>query len=123
MKYVEPLFRPPAEADSLIFQVAYGCPHNRCRFCGMYKTVRYRLRDEAELLAEIREAGRTCGDTRRIFLADGDVMALPAGRLLRIVDELNRNFPHLARISMYANGSSILGKTPGELRQLRAGKV
>ena len=29
----EPLFRPPAEAESLIFQVSRGCPHNACRFC------------------------------------------------------------------------------------------
>jgi hypothetical protein len=27
MTYQEPLFRPPAEANSLIFQIAYGCPH------------------------------------------------------------------------------------------------
>lgn len=123
MKYIEPLFRPPAEADSLIFQAAYGCPHNRCRFCGMYKTVKYRLRNEAELLDEIREAGRLYGSTRRIFLADGDVMALPFDRLQRIVDALNENFPQLARIGLYANGSSIMGKTPDQLRQLRAGKV
>jgi len=123
MKYTEPLFRPPAEADSLIFQAAYGCPHNRCRFCGMYKTVRYRLRNEAELLDEIREAGRLYGNTRRIFLADGDVMAIPFDRLIRIVDVLNGIFPHLSRISLYANGSSIMGKTPDQLRQLRAGKV
>ena len=73
MKYIEPLFRPPAEAESLIFQAAYGCPHNTCRFCGMYKTVKYHLRPEAELLEEIREAGRKYPDIRRIFLADGDV--------------------------------------------------
>ena len=53
MRYEEPLFRPPAEAESLIFQVAFGCPHNTCRFCGMYKTVKYRLRPESEVLAEI----------------------------------------------------------------------
>ena len=47
MNYREPLFRPPAEAESLIFQVAYGCPHNTCRFCGMYKTVKYQLRNES----------------------------------------------------------------------------
>lgn len=123
MNYREPLFRPPAEADSLIFQVAYGCPHNSCRFCGMYKTVKYRLRNENEVLAEIREAGKLYGDSRRIFLADGDVMAMPFDRLMRILDELNAAFPHLARINLYANGSSILMKTSEQLRMMRERKV
>ena len=123
MKYIEPLFRPPAEAESLIFQVAYGCPHNTCCFCGMYKTVKYHLRPESELLEEIREAGRQYGDVRRIFLADGDVMAMPFDRLVRILDEINRNFPRLARINMYANGSSIILKTVPLLQMMRERKV
>lgn len=123
MKYIEPLFRPPAEAESLIFQVAYGCPHNTCRFCGMYKTVKYHLRPEAELLEEIREAGRKYPDVRRIFLADGDVMAMPFDRLVGILDEIDRDFPRLARISLYANGSSILLKTVPQLQMMRERKV
>ena len=103
MKYEEPLFRPPAEAGSLIFQVAYGCPHNRCRFCGMYKTVRYRLRNRAEVLAEIAGAGKAWPDTRRVFLADGDVMALPSNLLGEYLEAINAAFPHLARINLYAN--------------------
>ena len=123
MNYREPLFRPPAEAESLIFQAAYGCPHNTCRFCGMYKTVKYQLRSESEVLAEIREAGKLYGDSRRIFLADGDVMAMPFDRLKRILDELNAAFPRLARINLYANGSSILMKTSEQLRTMRERKV
>ena len=123
MKYVEPLFRPPAEADSLIFQVAYGCPHNRCRFCGMYKTVRYRLRPEAEVLSEIAEAARQYPAAGRIFLADGDVMAMPFDRLLPILTALNRHFPRLTRIDLYANGSSIMLKTDEQLRTMRSLRV
>ena len=123
MKYEEPLFRPPAEAESLIFQVAYGCPHNRCRFCGMYKTVKYRLRPEAEILEEIRAAGGQYDFVQRIFLADGDAMAMPFDRLYRILEALNQNFPRLTRINLYANGSSILLKTPEQLRMMREKRV
>ncbi|MGE4564059.1 MAG: radical SAM protein [Victivallaceae bacterium] len=123
MKYIEPLFRPPAEADSLIFQVAYGCPHNRCRFCGMYKGVRYRLRPEDEVLTEIAGAARRWPDTRRIFLADGDVMALPFDRLAAILDALTRAFPKLSRVNLYANGSSVMNRSEAQLRELRQLKL
>ncbi len=123
MKYIEPVFRPPAEAESLIFQVAYGCPHNQCRFCGMYKTVRYRLRHEREVFSEIDEACRHDPDTRRIFLADGDVMALPFERLCRYLEAINQAFPKLTRVNVYANGSSIANKSTRELTVLRQLKL
>ena len=123
MNYREPLFRPPGEADSLILQVAYGCPHNGCRFCAMYKGVRYEVRPEAEILAEIAAAGRQWPETRRVFLADGDVMALPFDRLQPLLAALNDAFPALARIGTYANGSSILAKTPEQLRRLKVLKL
>ncbi|MCA1808994.1 MAG: radical SAM protein, partial [Lentisphaerae bacterium] len=97
--YREPLFRPPAEADSLIFQVAFGCPHNTCAFCLMYKAVRYRLRDQRDLFREIEQAGRAQPRTQRIFLADGDVMRLDYGYLRLLLEHIGRHFPRLARIS------------------------
>lgn len=123
MKYVEPLFRPPAEADSLIFQVAFGCPHNTCRFCGMYKTVKYRVRDHQEVIREIADAGRKYPDTQRIFLADGDVMIFPFTELRDILGAINHAFPSLSRVNVYANGSSITDKTPEELQELRRLKL
>lgn len=123
LDYVEPLFRPPAEADSLIFQVAYGCPHNTCRFCAMYKGVRYRRRPIAEVLAEFAAVARVRPQERRIFLADGDVMALSFESLRELLEALNRLFPQLSRVNLYANGSSILAKTPAELEELRRLKL
>ena len=38
MEYDFPLFRPPSEARSLIFQVALGCSLNWCRFYTSYGT-------------------------------------------------------------------------------------
>lgn len=122
-KYKEPLFRPPAEANSLIFQVAYGCPHNTCRFCGMYKGVQYSQRDIEESLQEFIETAKLYPDTRRIFLADGDVMMLPFPTLKTYLSALNSLFPRLARVNVYANGSSIIDKSPEELDELRSLKL
>ncbi|MDD4181288.1 MAG: radical SAM protein [Victivallaceae bacterium] len=122
-KYVEPLFRPPAEANSLIFQVAHGCPHNSCRFCGMYKGVRYHERSEDEVLREFAAVAASCPDETRIFLADGDVMHLPFERLRKYLETLNRCFPALARVNSYANASSILSKTQEQLQELRRLKL
>ena len=116
----EPLFRPPAEAESLIFQVSRGCPHNACRFCGMYKGVRYCERPLRDIFGDIDRASESgWRSVRRIFLADGDAMFLPFGALCRILEYLNEKFPRLARVTMYANGSSALAKTEEALARLR----
>ena len=34
IRYVEPVYRPPSEAELLILPVIDGCSWNRCAFCG-----------------------------------------------------------------------------------------
>lgn len=36
IRYVDPVFRPPSEAESLILPVTDGCSWNHCTFCEMY---------------------------------------------------------------------------------------
>lgn len=117
------LFRPPAEADSLILRIADGCPWNRCTFCGMYKDVKYRFHGLDATLKSIQMASRSNAHARRIFLADGDVMFLDFSTLEQILAALNEAFPRLARVSVYANGFSILQKSATELKTLKALKL
>ena len=115
--YNEPLYRPPSEANSLIIQATLGCSHNRCLFCDMYRTKTYTERDFEDIEAEI-EMMSSYGGIRRVFLADGDAMGLPAGVLLRILEKINSAFPSIQRISAYASPGNLLKKTPSELKSL-----
>ena len=123
LRYRYRVFRPPAEADSLIVQVAYGCPHNHCLFCGMYKSVPYAVRPWAEVREELQRAARQLRDTRRVFLADGDVLHLPFAALREMLTDLGSLLPALARVNLYANGRSILAKSDAELCELRRLKL
>lgn len=122
--YDEPLFRPPSEAESLILQVTLGCSHNRCAFCSMYRSKRFKAVALAEIERDIGEALRSRGEhAPRVFLADGDAMCLSSARLLEILDLVNAKLPRLQRVGIYANARDVLSKTDQELRELRGRKL
>lgn len=119
MRYKGSVYRPPSEARSLIVQVTYGCSHNTCAFCSMYREKSFALRPMEEILEDFalaREAYRT---VRRVFLADGDALIRPAAELERILDEIARLFPECERVTCYASPGSIRKRTPEELLRLR----
>lgn len=118
-----PLFRPPAEANSLILQVEQGCPYNQCTFCRMYRDVPYRRLSMNDIEALIVEEAARWPAASRIFLADGDVMRRSVEELRQILTLLSQRFPRLARVGTYANGSSIHAKTTEELEALRRLKL
>lgn len=118
--YDEPLFRPPSEAESLIIQATLGCSHNKCTFCSMYKTKQYTEKSYENIAGEI-EALSTYTEVRRVFIADGDALALDTALLLKIFRKLKDTFPKLRRISLYGNTENILNKTDDELERLSQG--
>lgn len=124
LDYVEPLFRPPSEARSLIFQITIGCSQNHCTFCGMYKGKRFRVKPLEEVLGEIDSIpSRFRPHVDRVFLADGDALVYPFDGLTRILDHLAAIFPALTRIGSYASPASLAGKSPAELSVLRQKKL
>ena len=121
--YEGPLYRPPSEASSLILQATIGCSHNRCRFCYMYKDKQFRAKPWADLRREIDLAAAALPGVRRVFLADGDALALSADRLATILDYLGEAFPALQRVTAYASPGNLLDKTVADLERLRERKL
>lgn len=113
------VIRPPSEANSIILQVTRGCSHNKCTFCGTYKGVRFRIKDDAVIDNDIRFAAQHYRGRRRVFLADGDALIIPQARLLRILEAIREHLPRVTRVGIYGNAKGITSKDPQALKQLR----
>lgn len=123
-RYIEPVFRPPSEAHSLILQATIGCSQNQCRFCGMYKGKQFSIRPLPELCAEIDAIPlqyRT--QIERVFLADGDALIYPFDKLIGLLKHLIATFPRLNRIGSYASPNSLTSKSGEQLAQLRENRL
>ena len=121
IRYVEPVFRPPSEAESLILPVTDGCSWNRCTFCEMYTAPQkaFRARDEAEVVDSIRRTGERYGaQVRRVFLADGDALVLPTRRVLAYLEAIRTHLPAVHRVSSYCLARNLTKKSVAELKTL-----
>jgi radical SAM superfamily enzyme YgiQ (UPF0313 family) len=116
--YDQPLFRPPGEAHSLIFQVTIGCSWNRCAFCEMYTSKKFRVKCEADVESEITYAARHFPEARKLFLGDGNAMVISTSMMLAHLANLSKNFAKLTRVSAYASPSDLNNKTVEELTAL-----
>ncbi len=119
MKYEGTIYRPPSEAESLILQVAIGCSHNKCTFCGSFKEKKFRVRSFDEIRQDVDEAKQYARYIKKVFLADGDALIIPQKMLLPIVELVKDAFPKLERIGVYGNTKSILKKSVEELKALK----
>lgn len=147
MRYEYPVYRPPSEWKSLIIQATIGCPHNKCGFCDMYKTQKFRLRPlseikedvemakdlETKLIAKaksskskITELAYTAGvpwlmdgEVKSVFIADSNSIIMETDELAELIRFIHEQFPNLDRITSYARAKTILEKPMKDLKILR----
>jgi radical SAM superfamily enzyme YgiQ (UPF0313 family) len=120
MRYEGRIYRPPSEADAFILQATIGCSWNHCTYCDMYRDKQYRVRDLDEVLADI-DAARTAFGPRveKVFVADGDALAMDMAHWEAILAACRASFPRLRRVSSYATAMNLLEKSGSDLTRLR----
>ena len=118
MRYEGNIFRPPSEAYSLLVQATVGCTHNKCTFCTMYKDKKFHIRKLEDVLQDLDWARKHYRRVEKIFLCDGDALALSNNRLMPILKHIGENFPECKRVTIYGRASDALGKTDEEMREL-----
>ncbi len=120
MYYEEPVFRPPSEAHSLLLSVTLGCSHNRCAFCGMYQTKKYRVRDLEAIREDVEEARSWGRPFRRVFLLDGDALSADQDFLAEVLALIRQRLPWVERVGVYGDHRAILGHGEAGMRRLGA---
>jgi radical SAM superfamily enzyme YgiQ (UPF0313 family) len=122
IRYINPVFRPPSEAQSLILPVTNGCSWNQCTYCEMYTAPqkKFAVRDEQETLDSIvRCAAEYPDQIQRVFLGDGDAFALSTRRLMTILTAIQTHMPAVRRVSAYCLPRNVRNKSVDDLRVLR----
>ncbi len=118
--YEGTIWRPPSEARSLILQATVGCSHNACIFCVSYRDREFRVRGAEGIASDLRSLdGRLLARVRRVFLADGNALAMSTTEMEECLDVLREHLPSLERVGVYAYAKDLRDKTVGGLRRLR----
>lgn len=127
ISYQEPIFRPPSEGNSFLIQVTIGCSNNHCTYCDMYRSKKYTERSFSEIEKELNESKKYFTahgyEPKRIFLCDGDALGASTDLLVSTLKLINKLYPNLDRVGIYATAQNMLDKSEEELKLLASLKL
>jgi len=119
LQYEGSIWRPPSEARSLILQATIGCSHNACIFCISYKSKKYRVRGADEIQSDLDSLDSSYKQrVSRVFLADGNALAMSTAEILDTLKVLYSNLPSLQRVGVYSYAKDVRGKSIADLKAL-----
>lgn len=118
MNYEGQICRAPMERFSFMLPVTVGCPYNQCKFCNLFRHLRYRELPAEKIEEELKRVKDIGGSPTKIFLGDGNAFGLKTERLFWILERIQSYFPDCRTINMDATVTSILQKSEQELKRL-----
>jgi radical SAM superfamily enzyme YgiQ (UPF0313 family) len=86
----------------------------------MYKDKTFRIRSTDEIIEDFQIGRERYKYVKRIFIADGDALAIKTEELIKILSFIRERFPECERVGIYGSPKAILSKTSQELEQLKS---
>lgn len=118
MNYEGQICRAPMERSSFMLPVMVGCSYNQCKFCNLFRHLKYRELPLEQIEDELKRVKAVGGNPKKIFLGDGNAFGLKTERLVEILDMIHTYFPQCEMINMDATITSIHWKSDDELKLL-----
>lgn len=140
--------RPPSEARSLLLQVTRACTWNRCKFCDLYRGMRFdyasldEMKANIDLIAHYRDMieNRQAFDKtdksfdlqgyhmvynwlaaggESAFLQDANTLVLKPDYLVELLEYLREKLPELKRVTSYGRADSLAKISREDFRRLK----
>lgn len=119
MDYEGQICRPPMEKASFMLAISVGCAYNRCKFCDLFKHLKYRELSMEQIEAELVRVKAANGNPKQVFLGDGNAFGRQTEQLLQILEMIHQYFPACQSVNTDATVTDISKKTDEELRRLK----
>jgi len=117
LDYDFPPYRPPNEAASALIRASRGCPWNKCLFCTMYKTLKFKPRSVEEVKRDIDKAAEIYKGAKTVFVADSDSLAMK--NIDEIIQHIKLRFPDADRITSYARAKTLMKLGNERLKKIK----
>ena len=119
MHFTEPVYRNPYWPTWPLLEVTHGCTHNKCKFCTMYKGVRFGMAPMEQIEADLAELAATVPHARTIQLLSANPLALSYDKMAPILEKINEYLPEIEHIYAAGRVTDMRNKTVEQLRKLR----
>ena len=119
MHFTEPVYRNPYWPTFPLLQVTQGCTHNRCKFCTMYKDVRFRPQPMELIEEDLQELAKLAPESKTIQLLSANPLIMTYNKLKPILEKINEYLPEIEYIYAATRVSDLNNKTVEELENLR----
>jgi len=117
LDYDFPPYRPPNEAASALIRASRGCPWNKCLFCTMYKTLKFKPRSVEEVKRDIDKAAQIYRGAKTVFIADSDSLTMK--NIGQIIQHIKMRFPNSDRITSYARAKTLMKLGTERLKKIK----
>lgn len=117
LDYDFPPYRPPNEAASALIRASRGCPWNKCLFCTMYKTLKFKPKPVEEVKKDIDKAAKIYKDAESVFIADSDSLVMK--NIEEIIQHIKLRFPDVDRITSYARAKTLMKLGAERLKKIK----
>lgn len=109
------IYYPQSEIHTLLIPVSTGCPHNKCKFCNMYKEQVYEELDIDDIEYELKNVEEY---TEKIFITGADPLWCGYQKMMQILKKIKKYAPYCACVAAYASVRSISKYSVEELKDM-----